>query len=193
MERSQSNAADKLQTATLTFTNGTTSGWVLIRKKRKRFNLPGSSQWKRRYLTLNGSILATFNSEAAYEKASYIAENKHTVSIDPSCTCAPSTETTEGSMFILSTPQDSATLTCVAYNRREMQQWVTAIGRAIRWSIDTDAAEQILQRHPGGGGSNIPPAGGRQPAAHAACEPQPNVHSLVRHNTKLKSENTGKM
>ena len=150
-EPSQSTAADKLQTATLTFTNGTTSGWVLIRKKRKRFNLPGSSQWKRRYLTLNGSILATFSSEAAYEKASYIAENKHSVSIDPSCICAPSTETTEGSTFILSTPQDSATLTCLAYNRREMQQWVTAIGRAIRWSIDTNAAEQILQRHPGDG------------------------------------------
>ena len=100
--------------------------------------------------------MSTFSSEAAYNKCCE-AETKHTVHVDPSCTCAPSTEVSEGTVFVLTSPRekgDNSSLICMAFNRREMQRWVSAIGRAIHYSIDSNTAKEILQRHPNSSSSH---------------------------------------
>ena len=149
-------STEGLEGQSILSSNGVTRGWVLIRKKRKRFSLPGASAWKRRYIAVEGSIVSTFSSEAAYNKCCE-AETKHTVHVDPSCTCAPSTEVSEGTVFVLTSPRekgDNSSLICMAFNRREMQRWVSAIGRAIHYSIDSNTAKEILQRHPNSSSSH---------------------------------------
>ena len=132
-------------------TQGATVGYLLIRKKRKRFSLPGSSIWKKRYMALSGSVLSTYSSENAFNKSTE-AEAKHTFHIDSSCTCAPSIDGSTATTFVLTMSQDyseGSTLVCKAFDRTECHFWISALGRAINYALDSRAAEQILQRQPG--------------------------------------------
>ena len=144
---------DAMSESSITHSGGCTFGNVLIRKKRKRFSF--ASEWKHRYIALQGSVLSTFSSKSSYDAQQ--ETSKHTINLSSSCTCAPHTESADS--FILKMSQDDGLndvggnptesfIICKVFNRKECHEWISAIGRAIHYSIDSRAAEEILQRHP---------------------------------------------